>query len=520
MEKQIKKNSKILIIRPDAIGDVVLAIPLINTIKQTFIEPSIYTLQQNYTKPLLDNHPAVKEVLLDWKKQGKVNGLRGFFRYVKYIKSFDFDMVIFSYLDGFYALLCFFAGIPIRLGDKNKVLIRPLLSESVKQSFRNLVGHEVEQNIDLFRQFLKNRGMNININTKMDLYLAGNSNEEIVNILTKNGWQGEMLIGIHPATGGGNRGWLPYKYAQLIDLIHQNTNYKVVLTGGGNKDIKIIDEIISLASTDIISLANKTSLSQLKAVIKKCRVFVGTDTGPTHMAAALGVAVVCVSPTKFVKSLRWGPWQTKNRIIGEPSVCENICNPYKCDLPDCLEAIDATKILLAINEVINEKVVSEKEMMQRNKREWFRSSINILYYLDSEISDKYKNILINYINWLYDNGFRVRVMYKNEALKKKFANLFKDSFEDSVNQKLEHNVFSLFNFFNLIKYIIKKDINFISLVPNKKNIVWWFVVRQFSALKQYSPPLIVGFGKKADDINMLIDEYILEYGQRSFKSEY
>ena len=78
------------------------------------------------------------------------------------------------------------------------------------------------------------------------------------------------------------------------------------------------------------NLAGKTSVKQLKSLIKHAELVIGTDTGPTHMAAAFSRPVVSISPTKYVKPLRWGPFQSPHAIVGKPQNCSLVCNPHHC----------------------------------------------------------------------------------------------------------------------------------------------------------------------------------------------
>ncbi len=435
-----KKINKILLVRPDAIGDVVLMIPLINSIKATFPDSQIVTLQQGYTKALLDNHPNVSEVIVDWKKSGKIKSIRDFFTYAAYLKSFHFDAVIFSYIDMFYAALAIAAGIPIRVGDKNRLLQRLLLTHPIKQNFRNLMKHETEQNIDLLYGLTDT----VAVDHTMNLFYEKETDRK------KNSY-----ILIHPTTGGGNRAWLSEKYSQLIDRIHDQTDLDVIVSGSGQKDIAIAEKIAQGCKRKPINLAGKTTLDELKALVASAKVVIGTDTGPTHIAAAFQIPVLSISPTKFVKSLRWGPWQTVNKIVGNPKQCNWICNPYQCVKLDCLEAIDVKS---AFDELM---ILMEKPpRVENNKREWFRASINIgIYGHNPEYTARLKKINLS--------------VYKL----------------DIPWWRLD----------KIISFIWQRDINVIHLFPGKMKWYWKGIVRQLSALRLYCPPVICDFPDTVDD---------------------
>ena len=88
---QKKSGLKILIVRPDAIGDVVLIIPLINTLKANFPQAKINVLLREYTRPILENHKNVDNVIIDWRKTKKLKFPWQYFQYLFFLKKQNFD---------------------------------------------------------------------------------------------------------------------------------------------------------------------------------------------------------------------------------------------------------------------------------------------------------------------------------------------------------------------------------------------------------------------------------------------
>lgn len=459
--------SSILVVRPDAIGDVTLMIPFLNSIKKTYPNAKVTVLLQPYTKALLENHPSVDSVLLDLRKTESITGLGGFFRYVSVIRSHHFDMVFFSYLDGYFASIMACAGIPIRIGDGNKVLIRLLLTNPVNQEFRNILCHETEQNNSLLVRYKKEASLS----KDMNIICSDDTRDCASEILKDNGWAGERLIGIHPSTGGGNRAWLPQRYGELINLIHSNTDYRVVLTGFGPTDRTLIDAILTYVTGFPIVLFEKTTLEELKGIITHYQVIVGTDTGPTHIAAALQIPVLCVSPTKFVKSLRWGPWNVSSRIVGKPYVCDLVCNPYKCKLPTCLESISAEDVFEQLNYLIEERV-EEINLQSR----WVISSLNIGFYYTN---DDELTALLPAIKQAHYEGARTFLMSPKQTSDTKECLFF----------------FHVPNIIKLLKTVAKHDVNVIVLA--KKPSLFWTVFRQLTGPFMYVPSFIFKVNNRA-----------------------
>ena len=461
---------RILVVRPDAIGDVVLMIPFLNTLKRLYPDYEIYTLQKSYTQALLSNHPAVTQVLIDPKPEKKYQGVRGVFRYGKWLRSFNFEQVYFSYLDGFYAFAAQLAGIPIRIGDGNRVLQRCFLTHPVKQNFRALARHEVEQNFTLLTALNKSFEPDLT----MDIQLNESTQDAADTLLKDAGWEGEALIGIHPATGGGNRPWTPLKYAALIQKIHTETNYKCVVTGFGEKEKQKIDLIIQGCTDQPLILYNATSLEQLKGVIKRYTCIIGTDTGPTHIAAALNIPVLCISPTKFVKSLRWGPWMTLNRIVGEPEVCLKQCNPYQCHLMDCLDSITVQRTFKALQLLLNEKD-DTSHFEKPSKDRWFRASATVAFVIE-DVADL--EVLSSRVDQAREEGVRFHIFASSRCFK-------------SVSAKFSSvSSISWFRIWAIISLVIAHDITVLYLFKPKHGFLL-SLVRQLSAPKLYVPPVKV-----------------------------
>ena len=476
-------DPRILIIRPDAMGDVILMIPLLNTIKATWPQAELYPLLQGYTQDILTNHPSVTQVILDRKKAGQVKTIKAFFAYVAYIKSFKFDIAILPFLEDFYLFLCVFAGIPVRVGDQNKPLIRPFLTHSIPLVFRDLSMHETEQQAKLFQALVPNPHWDM----RMNLALNPQEKPYIEALLKTQGWNQERLIGIHTSTGGGNRAWTPSQFALLINLVHAQTAYSVVLTGASPKECEKIQAIIQLCDRKPLNVSGKTSTSQLKTLISLCDAFLGTDTGPVHVAAALQKPVVGLSPTKYIKSLRWGPWQTPHRVVGHPQSCAVVCNPFKCQLPDCLDAISAQEVFDLLKDLLNNPQIQAGE---EDRRRWFKASVTLCFY----VSDLSQLSVLNRYRSLLGSGY---VLTNSEDVQR------------ALGSKSCHLI-SPWQLKKMIRFITEKDITVLHLLdPLLRGP--WTLIRQLSALKLYAPPIKVQFTDPYESESALVDRYLKEF---------
>ncbi len=444
-----KTPKKILVIRNDAIGDLTLTIPMLNTLKRTWPSCEIYVLVQPYTKDVLAGHPAVNGVIVDKKKIGKVKGLSGFLKYVRFIKALQFDAVIHAVLNPYEACLCAAAGIPIRIGDGKKLVESLFLTRKVNLNFSDFMTHETV----FLKQLLKGFRMPMQDSSDMDVYVSQAAMARSEEILNGAGWTGESLIGIHPATGGGNRAWTAQGYAELITMIETQTTYRCVLTGFGPKELSTIETILSETKGHPLVLYNQTSLEELKAVISRMAVIIGTDTGPTHLAAALKVPVVCVTPTKFVKALRWGPWGTPHKIVSEAHLCPLACYPFTCTAQNCVEGITPKRVFESMMQLLSEKVIDNRASVRLN---WFKTSMTVMIVIQSQ-KDKERVLAIQ---------------------------------KEAIAQGL-HLIIAptLQNPFEWASFLAKNDVTLLYLTQGKWKWIWYILTR-LAALNMYAPPRI------------------------------
>lgn len=428
---------KILLIRPDMIGDCLLITPAIHLLKQKYPNSKLSILCLEYTKSIFENNPDIDEVITDKES----------------IKPKKFDLSIHFFNELKYALLAKQAGIPIRIGDTSKPLISWLYTQKAKQNWNNLFLHEVEHNCEL----LKPLGIDIANPPPMQLSVPKEGEEFAKKFAGK-------IIGIHLGTGKGNKAYLAERFAKIVDELIERHQATVILTGS-KKELKASEIIMRTCKHKPINLVHKTNLNQLIGIISKMDIFIGTDTGPLHIAAALGKKIVAIFATKFVKPSEWGPWKTPHIIVRKKIKCNLSCLPAKCLFDDCLKQIQPKEIINAVDKLLEGKTHSEED--------WLRLSYNILTNDEktyTELSSERYNVV-----------------------------------------KL-----SSYSIFDIIKIIKKEDINVIHWVGNsgKINIS---LARLLSTPSAPIPPLlIIDKKRKSSNYKELIDRYNKAFRQRKY----
>ncbi|MFA4905255.1 MAG: glycosyltransferase family 9 protein [Candidatus Margulisiibacteriota bacterium] len=338
--------NKILAIRPDAIGDGLLITPALSLLKQKFPAAQITVLARGYSRAVFDRNPVVSEVIEE-------------------IGDRKFDLSIHFYNELPYALAARKAGIKYRLGDPAKPLLRPFYNLKSDRRWSDLTLHEVEHNILL----LKPLGIDLP-ETPPPLQLGVTPHPR------------GNTVGIHLGTGRGNRAWLPERFARVADHLAEK-GARVVLTGSA-KEIEAANKILSLCKSRPMNMVNKTTLPELIDLIATYSMYIGVDTGPLHIAAALKVPLVAIFPSKFVKPSEWGPWQTRHVIVRKASQCRQRCLPADCPFDDCLKEITVEDVIEGIETI---STGGGNLNLAEARLDWFKRSANILTNRDEIVRE-------------------------------------------------------------------------------------------------------------------------------------
>jgi ADP-heptose:LPS heptosyltransferase len=155
-------------------------------------------------------------------------------------------------------------------------------------------------------------------------------------LFSSGGLEGAPVVALNPgATHAVNR-WPSARFAELVDMIAAKLAGKAVIIGGPG-DIPLVEEISTLSRTKPLLLAGRTSLLQLGAVLEKCSVLVSGDTGPLHLATAVGTKAVALFGA--ADPARTGPVGSGHRVIQAAGVNCVPCRSRTCSNPSYLECM-------------------------------------------------------------------------------------------------------------------------------------------------------------------------------------
>lgn len=312
-----EKQKRILIIRPDRIGDVVLSTPIPREIKKAFPECFIALLLREYTKDIYINNPHVDQIIIDSER----TDLKSKLQLINEIRSHNFTHAFMLLPTERMNWILFFSGIKYRIGVGHKFYQFITNTKSVYRRKYIPLRHEADYCMDMAKKI---GVMSDNLDTEIHL----NEDEKILSDLLKQKFKGKKkyLIGIHATSGSSSPNWKPAAYRQLIDKIKSLSDVKILVTDlHVPKEVENIDEVI---------YPPKKTLRELIHIISSLDLLISSSTGPMHIAAALKIPTISLfCPLTACSPTLWGPKGNEAVIIlPEENYCGVNCpgNPKQC----------------------------------------------------------------------------------------------------------------------------------------------------------------------------------------------
>ena len=285
---------RILVVRTDRVGDVLLTTPVSTAIREAFPRARISWLVRSYTAPLLQHNPDVDQVLVD---DGGSSG-----ELVARIRGGQFDVAIVALPRRRIAWALWRAGVPMRIGPASKPCSL-LFTKRLWQHRSEGKRHEADYNLELLEAI----GVPFKRHpTRLVLTEAERLGARALLASRGIGFSKPLVI-LHPGSGGSSARWPLGHFMALGDTL-QAGGCDVVVTGGPGEDYR--DAMIAgMRRQPFFLAAGSLSLRELAAVISCADLLVSNSTGPLHLAVALGVPTVSIySPIPTCHPTRWGPY--------------------------------------------------------------------------------------------------------------------------------------------------------------------------------------------------------------------
>lgn len=338
-------------------GDVLLTSPVFSVLKHHAPQLEIDALVYADTASMLTLHPAIAQVHgIDrgWKKAGIVRQASAELALLWRLMARDYDLIVHLTEHPRGAWL--------------SRLLRPRWSVAPKLpdkgsfwggSFTHLYGqprsarrHVVERNLDALRRI----GIYPGEDERALVLVSGEEAERRVDaLLQQHGLAPNEFIHIHPASRWLFKCWPAQRNAELIERLQQS-GWQVVLTAAPDaREMRLIEAITSRLAEPVVNLAGSLTLKELAALTARARLFVGVDSAPMHIAAAMQTPTIALFGPSG--EYDWRPWQVAHFVVASD---HHPCRPCGLDgcgggkVSECLTTLPVSHVIEAINDLMRE----------------------------------------------------------------------------------------------------------------------------------------------------------------------
>jgi len=338
--EQIKR---ILIVRTDRVGDVILTTPAIKALRARFPQARLTILVTPVTCPLVQGNPFLDEVILDDRK-GVHKGFAGFLKLVGALRRRRFDLAVVFHTKRRTNLLCFLAGVKYRLGYRNNKF-GFFLNCPVEDQRAEGHQHEAQYCLDLLQPL----GIQ---STDLETYVPVEPQAEE--------WLRELFAGaeikapvaaVHAGASDPSKQWPAECFAEVVKHLADVHHCRIVMIG--TEDQKgVVSAIQKKAGVSLLDMTGRTSVAQLTVLLRGCDFLLSNDSGPVHLADALQTPVVSIFTRNQpgINPERWGPLSARSRWVAPL--------PGKCFFPEGrisdrieLKIVGPEEVIAAVDEV-------------------------------------------------------------------------------------------------------------------------------------------------------------------------
>jgi heptosyltransferase-1 len=334
----MKKN--ILIIRLSAIGDVVMASPLIGACRRSMPESRLAWLVEEISQSVLEANPDLDEIIVwprnKWRKLSRERRYwtlaKEFFGFVKQLRMKGFDLAIDAQGLLKSGLWAYLSGAPERVGIGSKEGSQHLMTRVVDRSGAS------DRTSSQYLLLAEALGLDVS-DFRMTMALSRDAVEYANRFAAS---LDTLYMVFCPFTTRPQKHWMEERWIELLEVTTDKMDLTVVLLGGPG-DRAASEKILPVEGQNRVNLTGKTTLQQAAAIMKQSALVIGVDTGLTHMGFALGVPTVALfGATRPYLNTEGMP----GTVLYHPLECSPCRRSPTCESDyTCMKAISTDEVL-------------------------------------------------------------------------------------------------------------------------------------------------------------------------------
>ncbi len=345
-KSEIRNYKKIIIVRLDRIGDVLLSTPVIKTLRDVYPNSYIAFMVRPYARAIVEGNPYLDKVIV-YDKEGREKGLFGNLKFIWYLRKNKFDLAVILHPTARSHIVISLAGIPIRVGYDKKMGF--LLTRRIPHTKQFGLKHEVDYTLDILRYIGIEPGQRA-------LYMPvdGGCEDKAREIFHMNDiTDTDIVVSINPGASCASKRWSAEKFAKVADKLVERHGAKILIISGA-PDKVFGDRVAASMNKECMNLSGKTSIGDVASILRRSRLFISNDSGPVHIACAVGTPVIAIfgRSDMGLSPVRWGPSGKKDIVLHKDVGCDE-CLAHNCKIGfKCLEAITDEEVLAAAEKLL------------------------------------------------------------------------------------------------------------------------------------------------------------------------
>ena len=343
---------EIILLRLDRIGDFILGVPSYRAIRKACPDDRITVVVPADVAELAKECPFFDEVVIfdalwllpDW---GPWDRWKSAWKLIKFLRAAKAGWVLnFRYQNRLDPLVAGLSGAARRTGYDLGWVSR-FLTDKVPLPDRG--GHQVDRHLKLL-QDVGITGATRELEIWFDEHDRKTAEQHLP---AQELLPGTPRLAIHIGAATPSKRWREESFEVLIHELHAQTQADILVLGG-EKDLAFAHEVVDGLECPVLNLVGKLTLRQMAVLIGDCQVFIGCDSGSTHLAAAVGVPVVSLFSAANEVEV-WKPWGPRVKVLTRHPECSP-CRSYDCKRNDgyfCMAEIKVEEVVQAVKDFLD-----------------------------------------------------------------------------------------------------------------------------------------------------------------------
>lgn len=338
----LRKNPprSILVLRPGAMGDVLLTTPALRGLRRAFPQARISILVTASGRAILEGNTNVDEMIVLDK-----TSLRSQANLLPQVRRKKFDLVIDFLCNPRTALIALFSGARLRLGYDVRMRRVAYNIQQPRDEYidgEKVVKYAAQVNIDMLRCL----GIE-SVDTELDFRVDDAAQKRVDEFLRSHLAENRRFVGVCPSGTWAAKTWAVEGFAGLADRIVSELGHRVVILWGPDEK-ELAQKMASLMKTDSI-VACETGIEEAGALIRRCALFISNDSGLKHIAVALGTPTVTIfGPTN---PATWNPPKAMHVAVCAEVGCL-FCDKNMCEDMRCMNELGVATVFSAVQDTL------------------------------------------------------------------------------------------------------------------------------------------------------------------------